>query len=517
MRLPRRLLDLASPRSRRVLHLAMLSAGADAALAILFAHATYTLLGGGHPPASYLFAFAVLLLVGGVARNAFGSAASAWGSGTASRMRDGLIRAVAATEPAAVERIGAEAIEKALYETRRLEAAAHAAARIVYTGIAGVVVLVYIAWLSPLSLLITMTLLLLLGTAVALNLAHAGRSASSTDGRYEDAISVVLQGAEGLMLDPRKVNAVWEHEGRAGLVGQVQTALAPWCGHSLNLVLAAIGPLLIIAVMVLLLPWLTKTNSETAVGALLALSWIPVLAAIQGIPALLEGETAAEEVERIGADLEQAGNPRIDDTEPPTFHSLLWESVAYRHKDRDGRPTFALGPLSIAINSGELVIVTGPTGSGKTTLLRLLGGFYRPDQGRVLLNGDPAEPSQIRRFCTGIIGTPADAALLEEGAEQRFGGKREAMADALASIPLDAGAWRPSAPILFVDEPEREREQAALEVLFNRLLPSLTAQGYTVVVATRYEEGSAVADHLVQLDFGEVVAYMAREALTERV
>src|SRR5438874_7805010 len=45
-------------------------------------------------------------------------------------------------------------------------------------------------------------------------------------------------------------------------------------------------------------------------------------------------------------------------------------------------PTVAVGPLSLEIPRGEILVLLGPSGSGKTTVLRLLGGFETPDAGR---------------------------------------------------------------------------------------------------------------------------------------
>lgn len=46
-----------------------------------------------------------------------------------------------------------------------------------------------------------------------------------------------------------------------------------------------------------------------------------------------------------------------------------------------------LPPLDLDIYHGEFVTLLGPSGCGKTTLLRLIGGFERPDSGRILLAG----------------------------------------------------------------------------------------------------------------------------------
>lgn len=43
--------------------------------------------------------------------------------------------------------------------------------------------------------------------------------------------------------------------------------------------------------------------------------------------------------------------------------------------------------FSLSVNQGEFVTILGPSGCGKTTTLNLLGGFLKPDSGKILLNG----------------------------------------------------------------------------------------------------------------------------------
>lgn len=49
--------------------------------------------------------------------------------------------------------------------------------------------------------------------------------------------------------------------------------------------------------------------------------------------------------------------------------------------------TSALAALSLHVDQGEMVFLTGPSGAGKTTLLRLLYGAERPERGQIIVNG----------------------------------------------------------------------------------------------------------------------------------
>ncbi|WP_374378145.1 ABC transporter ATP-binding protein [Dongia sp.] len=50
-------------------------------------------------------------------------------------------------------------------------------------------------------------------------------------------------------------------------------------------------------------------------------------------------------------------------------------------------PIKAVDNLSLAVAQNEFFALLGPSGCGKTTLLRMIAGFERPDQGRILLDG----------------------------------------------------------------------------------------------------------------------------------
>ena len=54
-------------------------------------------------------------------------------------------------------------------------------------------------------------------------------------------------------------------------------------------------------------------------------------------------------------------------------------------KQFDGK--YAVHDLSLGLEEGGLLCILGSSGCGKTTTLNMIGGFLKPDGGRVLLDG----------------------------------------------------------------------------------------------------------------------------------
>jgi branched-chain amino acid transport system ATP-binding protein len=72
----------------------------------------------------------------------------------------------------------------------------------------------------------------------------------------------------------------------------------------------------------------------------------------------------------------------------------------------------AVQDVSLSLRPGEIVSIIGPNGAGKTSFLNTISGFYRPDAGRIMLDGldiTTARPSKIAAL--GIARTFQNIAL----------------------------------------------------------------------------------------------------------
>jgi ABC-2 type transport system ATP-binding protein len=193
-------------------------------------------------------------------------------------------------------------------------------------------------------------------------------------------------------------------------------------------------------------------------------------------------------------------------------------------------PVVAVDRLSLTVRKGEVLAVLGPNGAGKTTTVSLLMGLTRPTEGRVaLMGGSPLDPASRRRVgallqVAHVPDTlrvaeqvelfasyypspmPVSAALAAAGLtglERRLIGK---LSGGQKQRVLFAMALVGNPDLLFLDEPT-----VGLDVESRRgfwaVIRQLVAAGRTVVLTTHYlEEADALADRIVVIDRGKVIA-----------
>src|ERR1700744_2280606 len=88
----------------------------------------------------------------------------------------------------------------------------------------------------------------------------------------------------------------------------------------------------------------------------------------------------------------------------------------------------AVNRVSLSVGEGELFALLGPSGCGKTTLLRLIAGFERPDDGRILIDGtDVTDMPPYRRPVNMMFQSYALFPHLDVAGNIAFGLKQEGM------------------------------------------------------------------------------------------
>ncbi|NCB17180.1 MAG: ATP-binding cassette domain-containing protein, partial [Synergistales bacterium] len=63
-------------------------------------------------------------------------------------------------------------------------------------------------------------------------------------------------------------------------------------------------------------------------------------------------------------------------------------SLRVEHITKRFPGVLACSDISLSVGEGEVLALVGENGAGKTTLMNILMGLYRPDEGRILINGE---------------------------------------------------------------------------------------------------------------------------------
>ncbi len=198
----------------------------------------------------------------------------------------------------------------------------------------------------------------------------------------------------------------------------------------------------------------------------------------------------------------------------------------------------ALREVSLRVDPGEAVAITGRSGSGKSTLLSLIGGLEQPDEGRVLIDGraiwKEAHPAHARRELVGFIfqrhlllGTLSACANVEVpliGAGMRHAERRRralalleevGLADRADHLPSElsggerqrvavARALANEPRLLLADEPTGALDSNTSERVLDLLFGLREELGMTMVVVSYDRAVGARADRTITLVDGQV-------------
>ena len=67
----------------------------------------------------------------------------------------------------------------------------------------------------------------------------------------------------------------------------------------------------------------------------------------------------------------------------------LFSTIELRNITKRFPGVIACDQISLEIRAGEVLALLGENGAGKTTLMRVLYGIHQPDDGQILIDGEP--------------------------------------------------------------------------------------------------------------------------------
>jgi putative ABC transport system ATP-binding protein len=200
----------------------------------------------------------------------------------------------------------------------------------------------------------------------------------------------------------------------------------------------------------------------------------------------------------------------------------------------------ALRGVSLDIAPGTFTAIMGPSGSGKSTLMHVLAGLDRPTEGTVDIDGteigklDDGDLTRLRRDKIGFVFQAFNLVPVLTAEENvrlpltlagrdDAGGRVEQLLEAVAltdrrthrPAELSGGqqqrvavarALASEPAVIFADEPTGNLDSATSAEILGLLRRAVDEFGQAVVMVTHEATAAAIADRVIFLDDGQVVA-----------
>lgn len=256
----------------------------------------------------------------------------------------------------------------------------------------------------------------------------------------------------------------------------------------------------------------------------------PLEALLMNIPRANLARVSAARIDEITRDMPTSeGGDEVP--APACLESLTLKGVTHRYYHEQSDDFFALGPIELDFQPGEITFLVGGNGSGKTTLAKLLVGLYPPEGGEIWLNGECIEThnrdayrqlfsvvfSDFHLFERLLEAPRAD--LDEEGnrllAKLHLQHKVQVRNGAFTTQALSQGqrkrlalvvAYLEDRPFLVFDEWAADQDPVFKEVFYCEVLPELKRMGKAVLVISHDDRYFHLADRLLRLETGKLMS-----------
>lgn len=293
----------------------------------------------------------------------------------------------------------------------------------------------------------------------------------------------------------------------------------------------------LIGLILFLVPHLAAFSKETLTGYVITTLYLmgPLAGAMTSISLFSRANVALEKVEQLGVSLDQQATETCpvgsSERERQGFESLELQGVLHSYHCEQDDSNFVLGPIDLTFREGELVFLVGGNGSGKSTLAKIIAGLYVPEAGGIRLDGQAINDSNRDGYrqlfsavfsdfylfenLLGLENPELDSQAKQYLKQLHLNHKVRVNRGTLSTTAVSQGqrkrlalltAYLEDRPFYLFDEWAADQDPHFKNIFYTQLLPELKARGKTVLVISHDDRYFGVADRIIKLDYGKIVA-----------
>ena len=307
----------------------------------------------------------------------------------------------------------------------------------------------------------------------------------------------------------------------------------------------------VLGAIVYVLPKHATVDSATLSSLVVAIMfiWGPIVNITGGYPAYIRSDVALDQLDALEAKLDAAVHKAMDagQAEDPwqgRIDRIEAQELEFEYPLEDGKGSFRIGPINLAIAPGEVLFIVGGNGSGKSTLVKVLTGLYPCSDGVLRVNDIPIRPKNVAAYREMISAIFADFHLFAKLYGFLDGGAEDAVADAgrtaagvsvaqvqrlletmqlkgktafadgrFISRNLSTGqkkrlamivALMEDRPLYVFDEWAADQDPEFRKYFYEELIPTLKKNGKTLIIVSHDDRYFYCGDRVVTMEYGQI-------------
>ena len=292
---------------------------------------------------------------------------------------------------------------------------------------------------------------------------------------------------------------------------------------------------ILLGVIVFVVPHLIIEDSITVIQITASLLFIigPIDNAIYIFPLASKTRRSIKNIRKLEAliDKNMVEHPQDIIEDFTNFKSIDIRDMEFKYINRDNETLFAIEPVNIKINRGDMIFVVGGNGSGKSTFIKTLLHLYTPSSGGIYLDDDLIDEysaSSYRDLFAIILNDfylsnkvygveNIDYRLVNKLLkEMQLDNKTKFIDGEFTNIELSTGQRKRLALIVSIlenkeiyvfDEWAADQDPEFRKYFYKKILKRLKAQGKTIIAVTHDDKYFNLADKIYKMKDGKMNIY----------